>query len=168
MQSRPIAAAVIVLLFGMSSARADESTAREPTPQTDDSTLLRAINFALTGSDSITYVFADRAKCIVSRTHDSSKSPVQAIETFYLDNVDASRITFFRLQPTSARNAEAFLRVELHGETVIRENTFAPTALPATTVTDATLDLHTSEYARVTRAWKYIYAHGCQSAKSSF
>ena len=66
MQSRPIAAAVIVLLFGMSSARADESTAREPTPQTDDSTLLRAINFALTGSDSITYVFADRAKCNTS------------------------------------------------------------------------------------------------------
>ncbi len=34
--------------------------------------------------------------------------------------------------------------------------------------TDVTFNFNTGEYDRLTRAWRYIYSHGCTSATSSF
>jgi hypothetical protein len=137
-------------------------------PAVGDDVLLKAINFALTGSDRITYSFTDRSACVVSWSHPSAEDGVQAIDTFFLNHIDATRTTVQVLTSTSQFGVEKLARVVLHGETAIRENSFSPSKGMALTGNDVSLDLPTSEYARLGRAWYYIYAHGCKSAHSSY
>jgi hypothetical protein len=133
-----------------------------------DAVLLKAINFALTGSDRIAYVFTNRAACVVSWSHPSAEDGVQAIDTFFLNQIDATRTTVQVLTSTTQFGVEKLARVVLHGETAIRENSFSPPRGIALTGNDVTLDLPTSEYDRLGRAWYYIYSHGCKSTHSSY
>jgi hypothetical protein len=134
----------------------------------DDDVLLKAINFALTGHDGITYSFVDRGACVVNWVRGSSETAVQAIQTYHLNSVDASRISIQRMKSTSQFGVESLIRVELHGESVIQENGFTPPETTKFDLNDVTLDLHTTEYDRLMRAWRYIYSHGCKSGRSSF
>ena len=160
-----LAVSLCVLALG-AGARADQPPPAEA--RVDDATLLKAINFALTGGDRTTYVFESREQCTVTSSHPSAQEGVQAVETYYLNNVDVSRIEFLKMHSKSQFETEDFIRVQLRGESVVRVTTFAPTTTPALQWTAVSLDLHTDEYQRVIRAWRYIYAHGCKSAKSSF
>jgi hypothetical protein len=141
----------------------------------NDDVLLNAINFALTGHDGIRYTFSDRTACVMTHAQPSfdimtnSVTPgVQAVEIFHINNIDVSRIVFTKMQRKSRDAVDYFTRVELHGESVIRENTFEPARGQSLLSNDVTLDLNTTEYDRLVRAWRYIYSHGCKSAKSSF
>jgi hypothetical protein len=143
--------------------------AAQATPEIGDGTLLKAINFALTGSDYIKYAFTERRSCVVSWTRPSVDPKILAVETFHINNIDASRVRFQKIKKADQFSAEDFVRVELHGESVIQENGFIP---PVENVfmrfNDLQLDLHTNEMDRLMRAWQYIYAHGCKSGQSSF
>ena len=134
----------------------------------DPEVLLKAINFALTGYDGIGYVYVDQAECIVSWTRPSTQPGVQVIDTFHLNNVDASRIKFVKMKSTFESEVTYFHRIELYGESVIRENSFSPSTTPPLYWDDVTLDVQTTEHDRLVRAWHYIYTHGCKSARSSF
>lgn len=157
----------VILWFGLISP-ADSAPATAPSGS--DDVLLNAINFALTGFDGIEYRFIDRPGCIVSKSIPSTQPGVQAVETFYLNNIDASRIRLQKMQETSQYDTTPAARIELHGESVVRENAFDPQPpnLEPMRSTNVTLTLNTGEYDRLARAWRYIYAHGCKSAKSSF
>jgi hypothetical protein len=117
--------------------------------------VLKAINFALTGVDEITFKFLDEAACVVTNARPGTRS----VDTFYLNAIDASHTKFLLVRQTTTGQT----RVELHGESAIRETTLRPARQLETT-----LSLNTLEHDRVMRAWKYIYANGCTSAKSSF
>ena len=134
----------------------------------DDGALLKAINFALTGSDRITYSFTDRSTCVVSWKHPSAQDGIDAVDTFYLNNIELSRARWQEMETkTLAFGTTRFIRVQLHGEAAIRSNGFVP-ASTTLTANDVTLDLNTAEHDRLVRAWRYIYAHGCKSAQSSY
>ena len=166
-----INARLVLSTLVLYSTLLDLAYGAEPTrPTYNDDVLLTAINFALSGHDGITYKFSDRLECVVTKDFPSAQQGVQAVETFYLNNIDASRIAFLKMQSKSEYEVENFTRVELHGESVVRENKFdpEPPTLQPLQFTDVTLDLHTTEYDRLVRAWRYIYSHGCKSAKSSF
>jgi hypothetical protein len=60
------------------------------------------------------------------------------------------------------------IRVELHGESAIQENGFTPPEAAKLDLNDVILDLQTTEYDRLIRAWRYIYSHGCRSGRGSF
>jgi hypothetical protein len=159
LQAAALAASVLALVLPTRAAQ----------QQTDDTALLKAINFALTGRDDITYTFADRLNCVVRWIRPSAQAGVQAVQTFYLNEVDVSRIAFFKITETTQYDKEYLTRVELHGESTIEQNTFDPAVgTQPFELTQTRLDLHTAEYNRVLRAWRYIYAHGCASSKTSF
>jgi len=156
----------IALLASIAAAMV-YGVAKAATSAADDS-LLKAINFALTGSDRITYSFTERGACVVSWTHPSAEDGVNAVDTFYLNNIDISRAAWQEMQSKSQFGTNRFIRVELHGESAIRENGFIPRASQVLTANDVTLDLHTTERDRLIRARRYVYAHGCKSAHSSY
>jgi hypothetical protein len=135
----------------------------------DDDVLLKAINFALTGSDRTTYTFEDRSACVVRWIHPSTKDDVKAVDTFFLNNIDLTRAAWQEMEAKSPIfGVSRSIRVVLHGESVIRENGFIPQTSQDLTANDVTLDLQTTEKDRLVRAWRYIYAHGCKSAHSSY
>jgi hypothetical protein len=137
--------------------------------------LLRAINFALTGTAD-KYAFDDTGTCTVHRGE----------EFFYLDHVDASRITFEKKSkeelPSLGTNqvgmeVREWIEVTLHGEEVVYENRIPSYREngrgerfndPPIRKADITLKLETKEADRLIRAWKYVYTHGCKSSSSSF
>jgi hypothetical protein len=179
--NNPLVAGLLVLLIGSGSAcllPMTSATAAPPSPTpASPETLLKAINFALQGKDVARYVWKSRPDCVV--VSDATFSGVHTIEVLYLNRVDASRI---RVKPYSLRNPagriENYVEVELHGEDTIREYTSdEPKTASADTQaimkalappTEWSYTLETNEPDRVVRAWKYIYAHGCRSAHSSF
>lgn len=140
----------------------------EASPPSANDVLLKAINFALTGSDRTTYSFTDRGACSVSWKRPSAQDGVDAVDAFYINSIDVSRAAWQEMESkTPVFGTSRFIRVELLGETVIRSNGFIPASTTLST-NDVTLDLNTSERDRLIRAWRYIYAHGCKSARSSY
>ena len=133
-----------------------------------EATLLKAINFALTGTDYEYFVFTDHPNCIVTSTRPTTQPGVQIIETYYLNSINAARIAIHKIKTESQLGVAYSTQVELHGESVIREIKYQPATGPVIPANSAELDLQTTEYDRVVRAWKYIYAHGCKGAVSSF
>jgi hypothetical protein len=120
---------------------------------------MRAVGFALTGSDDAEVKAVDRANCVFDYQGD----------VFYLNNVHVDRISI-----QGWKNAvEQWTNVELHGDDGVVEH--------ASTSTDPTdkyrssrsykqyqLRLETGEVDRMKRAWEYIYSHGCIGKKSPF
>lgn len=153
-----LAAIVATIAYGVAKA----------SPPDADDTLLKAINFALTGSDRVTYSFVNRVTCIVEYSQPSSEPGIQAVDTFYLNHIDLSRITWQEMESKSQYGTDRIIRVQLHGETVIREHSFVPPAATVWPLNDEALDLKTTERDRLIRAWRYIYTHGCKSAHSSY
>jgi hypothetical protein len=165
-----------VKLFGIAAGLlfAATSTATTPTPEGD--VLLKAINFAINGKDEKDFVWKSRPECVVVAEHGMPN--FHSVEVVYLNNVDASRI---RVGPYSLSyqdgHVEHYVKVELHGEATIREYsaeyqgkdlTGQPVQPSHESSTDWAYDRQTIEADRMIRAWKYIYAHGCSSARSSF
>jgi hypothetical protein len=123
-----------------------------------DANFMRAVGFALSGSDYAEVKAIDRANCVFAYQSD----------VFYLNNVQADRIT---IQDWEIKPGMKWINVGLHGDDVVVENTTEP-------ITDKNaklfgrkeyeLRLLMGEVNRVKRAWQYIYSHECVGKKSPF
>jgi hypothetical protein len=140
----------------------------------DRDVLLKAINFALTGSDATSFEFEDVNDCRVIRETSKGNDQYHSIEVFHFNNIDAGRIVVNKYQLKYSDHVEDWVDVQLHGEDVVREDratrvyaSLGQTVGP-TKENEYKYSLHTSEYDRLVRALRYIYAHGCKSATSSF
>ena len=138
------------------------------TAQAADETLLKAVTFALTGTDDAHVTALDWDQCVF-RVEE-----VNVTETYHLGNVDPARTTFERVKSTSEYgDVSYFVDVSIFGEGTVYEilsrfedKTGAP-LIKRESASDQ-LRLATHEYERVVRAWKYIYLHGCKGHPSSF
>lgn len=138
------------------------------TAQAADEVLLKAVSFALTGTDDGHVTVVDRNQCVfrVDEAHVS--------ETYHLNSVDPKRLTFEHFKSTSQYgDISYFVDVSIFGEGTVYEilghfedTSGAPPMQGATA--SHQLRLPTREYERVVRAWKYIYSHGCKGRASSF
>jgi hypothetical protein len=142
-----------------------------PLAEATDPSLLKAISFALTGSDESNFEFSDLAQCTVHRTVSNARGHGE--ETYYLNRIDPTRSVFTQYTQKYPEYAmsQSFSTVELHGEGTVYEYHWI-TDRPAFDSTFRTADheitIYTSEHSRFLRAWKYIYSHGCRGAPSSY
>lgn len=142
----------------------------------NDDPFLKAVSFALTGSDGGTIKVMDRRNCTFAVEND----------VFHLDRVETDRIS---LREFRNKLGDQWIVVELHGDKIVVRTTPPANLAPGldqesidkirqkaphlfetstTTYSDYPLRLETSEKDRVARAWSYIYAHGCTGRKSPF
>jgi hypothetical protein len=141
--------------------------------------LLRAVGFALTGSDDAEpKVIGDRANCIFAIKN----------KLYRLNNVHVDRVT---VQAWENKLGDRWITVKLHGDDVVFEETTEPLKDDGTpamselvrqlrvsdpdalkphhnTYKETELRLTTTEQERVKRAWQYIYSHGCTGKQSPF
>jgi len=137
----------------------------------EDSALLRAISFALTGSDASNFEFSDAAQCTVRRS--VSNATGHGEEVYYLNNIDPSRSLFTQYTQKYPEYAvsQFFSTVELHGEGAVYVYhwiTDRPVYDNTMKTADHEITVYTSEHSRLIRSWKYIYTHGCTAAHSSY
>jgi hypothetical protein len=172
------------------------STSQPPTKAGDDQGLanpahhaahsetdvfMRAVGFALTGSDDADVKAIDRANCVFAYKNKDKNDVVR------LNNVHVDRIKIQSWTSTNPYNPPRYVTVQLHGDDVVFEETTEPTkddgsefsrmmreAAPQAfqshhnTYKEHELMLETDDQDRVTRAWQYIYSHGCIGKKSPF
>jgi hypothetical protein len=111
---------------------------------------MRAVGFALTGSDDADVKAIDRANCIFAYRQ----------EVFHLNNVHTDRI---KIQAWENKLGDGWINVDLHGDDVVLEK-----PISSESHKQYQLRLKTADADRVKRAWEYIYAHGCIGKKSPF
>jgi len=150
---------LFMLLLGCSLATAE------------DSTLLKAISFALTGSDGSNFEFSDASQCTVHRTVSNAHGHGE--EIYYLNRIDPSRSVFTQYTQKYPEYAttQSYSAVELHGEGTVYEYhwiTDRPAFDDTMKTADHEITIYTSEHSRLIRSWKYIYSHGCKAAGSSY
>jgi hypothetical protein len=144
----------------------------------DGDVLIRAVGFALTGSDDVEPKISDRAKCVFSIND----------ETFYLSNVQVDRLVIKEWKQDTSFGERKWVTVVLHGDETVYEKTnrgpreddgfdsmrkvkeveqglFKDVRVLSR---EHKLDLTTDDQDRVGRAWKYIYDHGCVGKMSPF
>ena len=109
---------------------------------------MRAVGFALSGSDYAEVKAIDRANCVFAYQTD----------VFYLNNVQVDRIS---IQDWEIKPGMKLINVGLHGDDVVVEHTTFDRK-------EYELRLLMGEVDRVKRAWEYIYSHGCVGKKSPF
>jgi hypothetical protein len=137
--------------------------------------LMRAVGFALTGSDDAQPQTIDRASCVFAYKND----------VFHLNNVHVDSIN---MQGWENGFHDKWINVDLHGDDVVVEHTTEPMSddvarlmgpgyrqtHPEAFVShyekhkEYQLRLTTGDLDRVKRAWQYIYTHGCIGKKSPF
>jgi hypothetical protein len=151
--------------------------------------LLRAVGFALTGSDNAIVRPIDRAHCVFAIGRD----------IYRLNNVQTDRLGPKAWQRVNDNGVvlERWLTVELHGDDTVYETTDEPeTPLTEADVNpklaaalkskdaeffnrkpkppehhvfnETTLRPASNDQDRITRAWKYIYGNGCVGKSSPF
>jgi hypothetical protein len=174
------------------------STSQPPTKAGDDQGLanpahhaahsetdvfMRAVGFALTGSDDADVKAIDRANCVFAYKNKDKSDVVR------LNNVHVDRIKIQSWTSTNPYNPPRYVTVELHGDDVVFEETTEPMKYDASndfvreywarhpeafeksyheSHKEHELMLTTVDQDRVTRAWQYIYSHGCTGKQSPF
>ena len=163
---------IVVLLFA--------SLAPFPSLAESD-VLLEAIGFALTGSENTKVRPINRANCVFGIGD----------EVFHLNSVQVDRLFMYRVDRKNG--LPPFIQVELHGSMTVYERTdphwkgtveefeavrqMSPEHYAAykqqlprvrTSFNERTIDLATNDNDRVSRAFQYIYSHGCAGSKSPF
>jgi hypothetical protein len=155
-----------------------------------DTSLVRAVTFALTGSDGTKVDALDASNCVFQVKSEKyfRDDRYTAVDIFYLNNVDPHRIAIQNRQQTEySGQTSSFIDVDLYGEEAVWEGPttliFDPTLKGSLNPrrdsngnlqfrmerrTHKSLELNTPEFDRYARAWKYIYADGCKGSKSSF
>jgi hypothetical protein len=148
------------ILSGSTLARSTVPPVHHPTTApADDSALLKAVAFALTGEDGAHVTVVDRANCIFQYVDNNT------LFTLHLNNIDVARMAI-------QRDGE-MVNVTIFGESVVADwapGGGQPSFLEATTPGHVTHFgfRYAVEYQRTVRAWKFIYSHGCTGHKSSF
>lgn len=128
----------------------------------DGDAFLKAVTFALMGSDASPPTVVNREDCIFQVVTGKN------VETYHLNNVDPSRTRFTRMMlrnpdgpPTNITN------VDIYGEDTVYESGSAG-GWSSTQLKSKTLVVRTEESDRLIRAWKFIYENGCKGKASSF
>jgi hypothetical protein len=136
---------------------------------------MRAVGFALTGSDDAEPQAIDRTNCVFAYKND----------VFHLNNVQTDRV---KIQGRQNKLGDQWINVDLHGDDVVVEHTTEPMSDELAKMfgqqwqqthpeafqshrenrKEYELRLTTGDLDRVTRAWQYIYSHGCIGKKSAF
>jgi hypothetical protein len=135
---------------------------------------MRAVGFALTGTDDVDIKVIDRISCVFSIKN----------EVFHLNNVYADRIKIQGSQRRLGVPGQR-VRVELLGSEVVFEKNVEPprdddsevmrqmrVQSPSLfephhyTYTEHELFLATNNQDRVKTAWQYVYNHGCTGKRS--
>ena len=140
---------------------------------------MRAVGFALTGSDDAAPKAIDRANCVFAIKNDIHR----------LNNVQVDRLNIrgWTCNKGGICVAEHKVTVELHGDDIVFEETKEPlrddgselmrqmrVAVPDSfrshhnTYKEHELTFYIEDQERVTRAWTYIYSHGCTGKQSPF
>ena len=137
----------------------------------------KAVAFAITGKDDTPYVAEDRDDCVFrfDGQRSAGDGPTQSIQVYHLNNVDPKRIMLKQFtQKYPNGSTSEYVTVELYGESTIFEDR-AVYVWKSLNQTDGptkssqhNLVIYTNEFARLQRAWNYIYTHGCTGSKSSF
>jgi hypothetical protein len=162
---RIIAACTLALTLACVAARAETDV------------FMRAVGFALTGSDDAEPKAIDRPKCVFAIKND----------IFRLNNVHVDRIKVQGWQRKTLYGEDHWVTVSLHGDDVVFEETTEPMKDDGSefvrlmrqsnpdlfrshhnTYKEHELTLTTADQDRVTRAWTYIYSHGCTGKQSPF
>ena len=166
-----IAVAIVLLAALITAANAEPDV------------MLRAVGFAVTGSDDAEAKAIDRANCIFAVKN----------EIFHFNNIHVDRISFQSWVETNRLLGDRhFVAVTLHGDSTVYEKTeeglkerydtesaaqitrellktapdvFRPKHSKSN---EQSLSLATADIDRVRRAWEYIYSHGCVGKKSPF
>ena len=161
------------LMVALASTTATIMTTAAAPPAADSETLLKAINFALLGSDDRVYSWRSVGDCVVVSEADNPN--FRSVEVLHLNNVDAARLRVGQYSLSfKDGHTEHYVKVELHGEDTIRDYALqnkaaGETSLPEpSSTTSWEYTRQTLEHDRMVRAWRYVYAHGCKSAHSSF
>ena len=141
----------------------------------DADAFLSAVMFALRGSNNIKIQVVDRPNCVFSLTTESMDGKIVE-ETYHLNNIDVDRIKMEQWHNSFSQ----WIQTELHGESVVYEwrlvkpgpplpTSFQKFDLPSHTDSNSTtLIIYSNELQRLTRAWQYVYSHGCKGKKSPF
>jgi hypothetical protein len=135
--------------------------------QADDDVLLKAVAFALTGSDGGHVTAVDWDQCVFR------VEQVNFSETYHLNNIDPTRLRFEQSKSTTQyADISYFVEVSLFGKGTVYEflspfEDKGGAPLMQGGVASYQLHLPTREYQRVVEAWKYIYSHGCKGKISS-
>jgi hypothetical protein len=163
----------------------DDQITQHRTAHSEVDVFLRAVGFALTGSDDADpKVVGDRANCVFAITN-ARWSDSDGL--YHLNNVHIDRIKIEGWQRKWPTYLEQWVTVELHGDEMVFEKTSEPPKDDGSTFmrelrmanpdmfnphhyTYKETDLHlmTSDQGRVKRAWDYIYTHGCTGKRSPF
>ena len=136
--------------------------------------LLRAVGFAVIGSDAAKVVVVDLKNCIFKVDN----------QIYYFNNMYSDRITF---QNVKNGMDETWTNVGIHGNKTVVDlysegATFRGTELdyrlkaanprlfqPSShSHADFILRVNTREPARLVKAWQYIFANGCKGTRSPF
>jgi hypothetical protein len=138
--------------------------------------LMRALGFALTGSDDADpKVIGNRASCVFAIKN----------ELFRLNNVYTDRIKIQGWQKQRLGILEQGVTVELHGDDIVFEKTVEPPKDDGSelmrqmraespelfkphhyTYTRHELFLPTNDQDGVKRAWQYVYSNGCSGKRA--
>jgi len=139
---------------------------------------MRAVGFALTGSDDAESKAIDRANCVFA-----IKNKIYRLNNVHVDRLNIRGWTCLK----GVCEAEHKITVELHGDDIVFEETTEPLkddgselmkawrlANPDSfkshhnTYKEHVLTLYIEDQDRVTRAWTYIYSHGCTGRQIPF
>ena len=128
--------------------------------------LVAAVTFALTGSDVGEVTVVNRADCIfdVHSVWGERKNTAR----FFLNVIDPIRITANAYHNQIGQN---WIMMSIAGEGVVLERSSllpGQSFVEPTRFSHETIRLETSELNRLTRAWQYIYSHGCTGKRSAF
>jgi hypothetical protein len=138
---------------------------------------MRAVGFALTGSDEAEPKAIDRAKCVFAVKND----------IFHLNNIHNDRLKIQGWEKKQVWGLEQWVTVSLHGDQVVMEETVegmkddgSPLMRQLREMNaenfkshhysykEHDIHLDTSDQDRVKRAWEYVYGHGCVGKQSPF
>jgi hypothetical protein len=137
--------------------------------------LMRALGFALTGSDDADLKVIDRANCVFAIKN----------ELFRLNNIYTDRIEIQGSQKQRLGVLEQWVTVTLHGDDIIFEKTVEPPKDDGSELmrqmrvespemlkphhyayTRYELYLPTNDQDGVKRAWQYVYSNGCSGKRA--
>jgi hypothetical protein len=137
--------------------------------------LMRAVEFALTGTDNADLKVVDRAGCVFGIKN----------KLFHLNNVYTDSIKIQGRQRKSVGVLEQWVMVTLVGDDIVFEETVEPPMDDGSEVMrqmraqsprmfephhysyiQHELHLATNDQDRVKTAWRYVYSHGCTGKRS--
>ncbi|HUK11330.1 MAG TPA: hypothetical protein VLX09_25920 [Stellaceae bacterium] len=138
---------------------------------------LTMVGLALTGNDRNIVHVVDRSNCIFSLSHRGSYGE-RDIEVFHLNNIDVDRLTIQVFGTREGRrNIVKYLKVPLHGDAVVYEDTILVQPkfgaqlnfpnLDGEASNQHVLTLYTNKTDKVAQAWSYIYKNGCRGKRGS-